>query len=723
MIARWLRWVHPGVLVMYLILAGAAGVVCYGLVGIVRGLDITLLLPFALLGLCVGALISRAQRRSGWGLLVAALLGALFLCLITGGLSGKLLAVAGAFLEDAYRYGMSGFSASPVFSATQLAYGAFMQGVAGVIARFSTWLGGIRGGDLRFDPLIPSLAWGWGTWLASLWAGWAVNRGLRAFAVLLPFLLILGGGLGLVRGNPGLLIALLGCLAGLAPLVSQINRERSWQSRQVDYSLETRFDLATSAIPLVLLIVGMATLTYLVPWEEVFQPHPRASVQASNQSEHLASSFGLTLPTRVPTALDPYLAPGLPLRHLIGSGPELSQQVVMKVGLAEPGDGAFNAEPLYWRAFTYDRYLGSGWATSGVELVNYASGQLVSPAASANFLPLSLRVEKIKTPGGILYFPGQLKDVNQGITIQRRSDGDIFGGYVRQNEYRVEAYINAAPVAALRQAGAAYPAWVKNRYLALPQNIPNRVISLALEVTSPYGNVYDRAKALESYLRTYPYTLDLPAPPEGRDIADYFLFDLKQGYCDYYATAMVVLARAAGIPARLVVGYASGQWDATLQEYTVRASDGHSWVEVYFPEYGWVEFEPTAGSPVESGRYANMQPPSYVMTPSAGENSGRAGVDALRNIPWGWLAFGILPLAFGGWLWQVVQDRRIENLPPLKALTLIYRRLSARTKRLGLRENPAQTPYELVEAVLQRLAGFTHRKGLGKVLLPVAAEL
>jgi len=108
-------------------------------------------------------------------------------------------------------------------------------------------------------------------------------------------------------------------------------------------------------------------------------------------------------------------------------------------------------------------------------------------------------------------------------------------------------------------------------------------------------NPYDKAKAIEAYLRTnYPYDLDVPAPPEGQDVADYFLFDLQKGYCDYYATTMVVLARASGLPARFVSGYAPGSYDAPNAEYVIRELDAHSWVEIYFPEIGWIEFEPTA---------------------------------------------------------------------------------------------------------------------------------
>ena len=102
---------------------------------------------------------------------------------------------------------------------------------------------------------------------------------------------------------------------------------------------------------------------------------------------------------------------------------------------------------------------------------------------------------------------------------------------------------------------------------------------------------------MESYLRRFPYTLDIPAPPPGVDVVDYFLFDLQQGYCDYYAASMVVLARSLGLPARLAVGYAAGAYDPVRERFTVVEADAHSWPELYFAGFGWIPFEPTAAQP------------------------------------------------------------------------------------------------------------------------------
>jgi transglutaminase-like putative cysteine protease len=178
----------------------------------------------------------------------------------------------------------------------------------------------------------------------------------------------------------------------------------------------------------------------------------------------------------------------------------------------------------------------------------------------------------------------------------------------------------------LRNAGADYPAWILP-YVAYPgltgtpaftqtsggvggQDTTNLVVigngqtatpttlkikQLADQVTASATNNYDKAMAVESYLRTnYTYSLTPPAPKDGAtDPLQSFLFDSKQGYCEYFATAMGDMLRAEGIPTRLVNGFGPGSYDNKIKQYVVKESDAHTWVEAYFPGYGWIPFEPT----------------------------------------------------------------------------------------------------------------------------------
>ena len=167
--------------------------------------------------------------------------------------------------------------------------------------------------------------------------------------------------------------------------------------------------------------------------------------------------------------------------------------------------------------------------------------------------------------------------------------------------YGVISYVSDASIEDLQEDHTRYPAWISERYLQLPEDIPQRVFDLAEDITVDKASSFDKAVAIERYLRReLEYNEQIQAPPENRDKVDYILFDLKQAYCDYYATSMLVMLRSLGIPSRLAAGYSQGSTETLENEeemYLVRSKDAHSWVEVFFPTYGWIEFEPTAAQP------------------------------------------------------------------------------------------------------------------------------
>ncbi len=167
----------------------------------------------------------------------------------------------------------------------------------------------------------------------------------------------------------------------------------------------------------------------------------------------------------------------------------------------------------------------------------------------------------------------------------------------RSEQYTVESSVSKASVSELRVAGEDYPGWVLDRFLQLPPELPLRVRQLAEAVTLGSENAYDKAAAIESFLRGIEYSTEIPAPPYGSDGVDHFLFGSKTGYCDYYASAMVVMLRSLGVPARIATGYSTGDYDADNDVYVVRELHAHTWPEVFFPSYGWVEFEPTSSLP------------------------------------------------------------------------------------------------------------------------------
>lgn len=162
--------------------------------------------------------------------------------------------------------------------------------------------------------------------------------------------------------------------------------------------------------------------------------------------------------------------------------------------------------------------------------------------------------------------------------------------------YEVVSATGLPAPADLRRASTDYPREVRELYLELPQLDP-RIAALARSMTAHSDNNYDRALALESYLRhNFTYTLD-PAGIRAEDPVASFLFESKQGYCEYFAAAMAVMLRTLEIPSRLVNGFQTGTYNRVGGDFVVRARDAHTWVEAYFPAYGWIPFDPTPADP------------------------------------------------------------------------------------------------------------------------------
>ena len=306
---------------------------------------------------------------------------------------------------------------------------------------------------------------------------------------------------------------------------------------------------------------------------------------------------------------------GLPRQHLIGLNQKLSQTVIftVKTGEIAPSENTILNQAVphhYWRWLTYDIYNGQGWATSPTQDNPYSAHQLLLPILGEQYQIMHQQVKKSFAQDNRLYWTGTLVTANQPFSANWRISPeslstninpllsvDMLGAMIERQSYQTDSLVLLTSAEELRVSQKNYPHDIRTRYVSLPKTVPQRVLDLAKELTVNTDNPYDKAKAIETYLRTYPYSLDIAPPPPNRDIADYFLFDLKTGYCDYYATSMIVLARAVGLPARLVIGYASGIYDPRQAEYIVREINAHSWVEIYFADIGWVEFEPTASEP------------------------------------------------------------------------------------------------------------------------------
>lgn len=281
----------------------------------------------------------------------------------------------------------------------------------------------------------------------------------------------------------------------------------------------------------------------------------------------------------------------------------------------------------YWRAVAFDRYDGRGWQNTAGEQARAALG-FVTPEQARVALgagqPLALRetrATRVVTQtvtlladrkDDLITVGGQARAVSVSTMVemsllsdpQRPNFDDVALIIARESlrngmVYTVTALASLADEQSLRAVRAAeYPDWVRERYLQLPTSVSERTRALARDLVQAAGatNAYDAALAIQNYLRTLTYNENISAPPPNGDPIDYFLFERREGYCDYFASAMVVMLRSLDIPARWVQGYAGGELDPTTGLFVVRENLAHTWPEVYFPTFGWQRFEPTPAS-------------------------------------------------------------------------------------------------------------------------------
>ncbi|MFD1038904.1 DUF4129 domain-containing transglutaminase family protein [Virgibacillus byunsanensis] len=276
-------------------------------------------------------------------------------------------------------------------------------------------------------------------------------------------------------------------------------------------------------------------------------------------------------------------------------------------------------EEHYWRIETKDVYTGKGWETSSdPEFSQQSNGDISLDTFSG-----SVETEELETmidfQGNTeinkLVYPYGIEHVSSPVEAQYQLDvhSEAIHTQIDSNDASLSNYTitygnPSFEINELRQAAERNedPQEIKERYTQLPSQLPERVSELAEEIVDSEDNRYDQARAVEGYFGRsgFAYQIsNVPVPGSGEDYVDQFLFDSQAGYCDNYSTSMVVLLRTLDIPARWAKGFTSGEVigddvggaDSSFDVYEVTNANAHSWVEVYFPEVGWVPFEPTQG--------------------------------------------------------------------------------------------------------------------------------
>ena len=655
----------------------------------------------ALVGVLVGRRLGRTRIR-GWGAaLLLAAGGVVYVGWWVTHLTPPLWAVLGAAWREDWPLALTWLQEAE-------ARVAMLAGE--LVAWIGSWVG--WGGT---PGSVVSLFWmALVLWGGAAFAGWTVAREWHPLLAFLP----LGGALTLsvYLGDAGIeyLLLFMACVVTMTPPMILRREEQEWDSRQVSYSEEFRTDalmaaLASVAIFLVVAVTFPNVRVWAIVdwfWQQVQGPQQMAG-------EVLERAFPGARPATGGGPQGRGLGAVLPREHLLGDSPDLERTVVMQVVTDDPppvSDGFPDEEvrprqTFYWRGAVYSEYVGVGWRQGPTEAVSQPPYAALGPPERPGRRPLRQEFTLLILHGETLYAAGDPHSVDRAVTARRRREsGDLVALEGRADNYHVLSLVPQVTARDLAEALATYPPQIEEVYLALPNGLPQRVVELAREVTAEAETPYARALALETYLRSFPYDLEVAKPPEGRDVVDYFLFDLQRGYCDYFSSAMVVMARSVGIPARLTVGYAMGRYDFPQGAYVVTEKDAHAWPELYFSDYGWIPFEPTSGlGPLERAEEPEFSPP---VLPSLPERPWWVRLQVEVRLVWlrwrWWALAGVGGLMVVGAGWRV-WCRRLTGLSGEERVALSYARLREMASHLGVPVRPWDTPAEFAATMEREL--------------------
>ena len=471
-----------------------------------------------------------------------------------------------------------------------------------VINRTITWAYSAFLGEPIADNLVFVLLMCILMWILTYGATWSYFREGRKWQAILPTGLAML--VNLYYGPPHLngyfVIYLLTAIL-LLVRATLAEREADWYFARVQFPFDISFDFMRDGIIFAIFVIFTSWILPSAadngqinpvleplqgPWQDFKQEWDRLFSTVNYNAGDNARAFGTAL--------------------ALGGPREVTDEIVMDVDT--PVD-------RYYRAVIMDTYLQGGWFLGQSEGVRLGEENDFDLPTWSNRKTITQTIT-VYQPGNVLVAAPQpieaMLPADAEIVTATIENSDTLGKERREAElamvvsrkpqsegdsYVVVSSIPDVTETQLKTASTEYPDHITTRYLQIPDTVPQRVFDLAEEVTVGLDNPYDIAKALERHLRGYKYNDQIPGPKPGQDGIDYFLFEEQQGYCNYYASSMAIMLRHLGIPARLSVGYATGEQQPQTGLYRLRNNDAHVWVEVYFPKYGWIEFEPTAAEP------------------------------------------------------------------------------------------------------------------------------
>ncbi len=543
-----------------------------------------------------------AIETAGWAVDMNTVLPVMFLAVFFGLILarsrfGEIVALAVSFF---YAIGLliavSAYNMGPPFP----------DAVSNILRRCYEWAFDLVSGGVNTDELVLTLLVGFLFWFLAYNANWHLFRLDRVWRVVLPPGLVLLVNMVFFSRQEPFDIYLLGfALMALVLLVrSHLNARRwDWQVLGIRVPTMVRRQFALVGILLSLLALFLAWNVPSQDLQDRLDSFQR--FLASDPIEQIAESWSrLFAPIEGdgPATTDYY---GADLLRL-GGAISLGDDIIFTV------DAPQRRQRYYWRSRVYERYINGQWSPSADLRITDRSPPL-DVLMSAEVI--GARRESVRqrfTVGTanarIFYAAPQPRAVDRSgridLIFTDKPANDSMNVSVlrplkvlkRGESYMVDSLLSVVSADELRSASRDYPEWVSgaNLYIGLP-SAP--ILQLTQQIINDAGadNPYDQAKAIERWLRrNIAYNESISAPPPNVDTVEWVLFDVREGYCTYYATAMIVMLRHLGIPARLAAGFSQGEFDSSLGQFVVREREAHTWVEVYFPGYGWIEFEPTA---------------------------------------------------------------------------------------------------------------------------------
>lgn len=663
----------------------------------------------AILG--ISASLPLALRQGNWvpgmeRMLIVSLAGAL--CgMILAGRTRHPLVWPGLFLLGGMLAVIAANDAWPVL-------GGGLSKLSEAWRRLSWWAQVVWAGGRDDDSLVPLVAAGMLLWSCSFWLGWAAMDRREGLLAAAPAGTILATNTFFTLGGAGFLLAFVPLSLILLIQTNTWSLEGAFQEHRTQYGETFRARLLMMALPCVALVTVLG----------FYSPYVAVSGISRAFWQHADREWRSVV--RIANWFFPGLAPGAEPAPWLNNGPSAAMpearllqgsqdpglKPVMYVRTSDPppvntselmqaerlGLQAQSGPVRYWRGMTYDTYNGRGWANSHEDIVTYNPGQtLQQPEGPREQVTQQFQI--IVPRDELIYSVAEPVSIDATSRVRWRGPGDLAYIHASVGQYSVVSEAPVVTVSELRKAGTAYPDWVTARYLQLPQE-PARVADLARQITADATTPYDKLAAIEAYLRHYEYDLNIAQPAEGKDVVDYFLFESKKGYCDYFASAMVVLAREVGIPARLASGYVSGEYDYNKGYFVVTEQDAHSWPEAYFPGYGWIQFEPTSGrAPLYRPLGETGAPPVASTQTSTARSTGPSAL--LLGLAAALLA------AVAGILWFA--RRRQRGLDPVLAA---YEAMERSGRWLGLADLDSLTPREFANTLAAQVSAMAVAAGL-----------